>query len=81
MDHLHFWQSKEHEIDFVVPEQGLYLEVKSGAYQPQNFLWFLKSFQGGHLTVINQNAFETERIRGISLEDFLLGATMSGTCK
>ncbi len=72
MDHLNFWQSKEHEIDFVIPKQGLYVEVKSGAYRPHNFVWFLKSFQAEHLTVINQQSFETDRIRGISLEDFLL---------
>ncbi len=74
MDHLNFWQSKEHEIDFVIPSQDLYLEVKSGAYRPHNFVWFLKSFQTEHLTVINQDSFDTERIRGISLEDFLLMA-------
>lgn len=71
-DHLNFWQSKEHEIDFVLPNQNTYIEVKSGKCMPTNFIWFLKCFHKGNLTVINQNTFETERIYGISLEDFLL---------
>lgn len=72
-DHLSFWQSKEHEIDFVEPDQDLYLEVKKGASNPMNFSWFLRNFNKAHLTVINQNAFETERITGISLDQFLKG--------
>lgn len=71
-DHLHFWQSAEHEIDFVLPEESLYVEVKSGSSNPMNFLWFLKQNAYQNLTIINQNAFDTQRIRGITLEEFLL---------
>jgi uncharacterized protein len=71
-NHLNFWQSKEHELDFILPDQQIYIEVKKGAYSPMNFTWFLKSFKTSSLTVINQNKFNSERINGISLEDFML---------
>ncbi len=71
-DHLSFWQSKEHEIDFVLPEQNIYLEVKSGQYQPTNFIWFLKSFDKEKLIVINKNQFASERMIGVTLDEFLL---------
>jgi len=71
-DHLNFWQSKEHEIDFVLPDEQIYIEVKSGKSAATDFIWFLKSFHQARLTVINQSTFETERITGISLENFLL---------
>ncbi|MGD0466425.1 MAG: ATP-binding protein [Gammaproteobacteria bacterium] len=71
-DHLNFWQSKEHEIDFILPNKQMYIEVKSGACSPTDFIWFLKSFNKSCLTVINKNSFNTERIKGITLEDFLL---------
>lgn len=72
-EHLHFWQSSEHEIDFVLPDQSTYIEVKSGHCLATNFIWFLKSFNKQHLTVINQNSFDSQRITGITLENFLLG--------
>jgi predicted AAA+ superfamily ATPase len=72
--HLDFWQSKEHEIDFILPEEKHYIEVKSGKTQATDFIWFLKSFPHQNLTVISQSTFETERIKGITLEQFLLGA-------
>ncbi len=69
---LNFWQSQEHEVDFLIPEQSLYIEVKNGQTNPTEFLWFLKSFKKEQLLVIGKNRFETERITGITLEDFLL---------
>lgn len=71
-DHLQFWQSKEHEIDFVLPKEDILIEVKSGQNNPMNFNWFLKSFQNEKLSVIGENNFDTQRIKGITLEDFLL---------
>jgi len=70
--HLDFWQSTEHEVDFIIPSNQSYIEVKSGKTRATDFIWFLKSFHHENLTVISQSAFETERIRGITLEDFLL---------
>lgn len=69
---MNFWQSNDHEIDFVLPEYNIYLEVKSGKSQATDFVWFLKSFQHHKLTVVNKNQFETERISGMALEDFLI---------
>lgn len=71
-EYLYFWQSEQHEIDFVLPEYQLYLEVKAGQAKLTEFLWFLKTFKHEKLIVINQNRFESERIIGITLEDFLL---------
>ena len=68
---LSFWQSKEHEIDFVLDDSE-FLEVKSGASSPLEFAWFAKVFPKGRLRVINRNRFEAARIAGMTLEDFLL---------
>ena len=73
-EHLHFWQSKSHEIDFVIPDLQAYIEVKSGAENPMNFLWFVKSFPHDMLTVINQNGFTAGNLRGITLEEFLMNS-------
>lgn len=72
-DNLDFWQSKEHEIDFLLPENKIYIEVKSGRTHANDFAWFLKSFQHASLIAVGQNRFDTQKIVGITLEDFLLG--------
>ena len=68
---MSFWQSKEHEIDFVLGGSE-FLEVKSGASSPLEFAWFARVFPGGELRVINRNRFDAGRISGMTLEDFLL---------
>lgn len=69
---FYFWQSTQHEIDFVLTENEKFIEVKAGKEVETNFVWFLKGFPKSQLTVINQNRFESDRIQGITLEDFLL---------
>jgi uncharacterized protein len=71
-DHLNFWQSNQHEIDFILPEKNLLLEVKVGKANITDFMWFLKIFNTEKLTIINKNCFESQRLIGITLEDFLL---------
>ncbi|MBI3926364.1 MAG: ATP-binding protein [Armatimonadetes bacterium] len=66
-----YWQSKTHEIDFVLSADWL-LEVKRRRVTPLEFAWFRGCFPRSRLTVIAANAFETERIRAMSLEQFLL---------
>lgn len=68
-----FWASKEHEIDFVTPDQEL-IEVKRGRAGPFDFVWFPKVFPKRQLTVICQTPFQTEQIRGVTVEEFLLGS-------
>ena len=70
-EHMNFWQSQSHELDFVCSIEQ-HLEVKRGQVSPVEFSWWPRSFPEGHLTVINDERFETERIRGITLADFLL---------
>ena len=65
-----YWQSREHELDFVLPGEQ-YLEVKHGRTSPLEFSWFPKLRPKGRLTVISQSRFDTDRITGITLEDFL----------
>lgn len=73
LDFLNFWQTSNHEIDFVIPDRDLWLEVKSGQEQITNFLWFTQQlFNNQILTVINQAKFDSKRIRGITLTDFML---------
>lgn len=68
---LAFWQSTDHELDFLLSEHH-FLEVKRGKTSPLEFRWFAQQFPRKKLTVINSSHFETDNIRGISLEDFLL---------
>jgi len=66
-----FWQNKEHEIDFI--ENGkTFIEVKRGKCSPLEFSWFARQFPKKTLIVINEKPFQTDNIRGITLEDFLL---------
>jgi predicted AAA+ superfamily ATPase len=71
-EYLNFWHSKTHEIDFVLPEKQQYFEIKLGKSNAVEFLWFLKSFHQETLTVINTQTFDSERIIGITMENFLL---------
>lgn len=68
---LGFWIAPQHEIDFVTPAHEL-IEVKLGRAGPLDFAWFPKSFPKERLTVICQTPFETQQIRGITIEQFLL---------
>jgi len=69
---MSFWQSAEHELDFVLsPER--FLEVKRGRTGPLDFTWFPKCFPKGRLTVVSESRFETDYVNGITLDDFLLG--------
>jgi len=65
-----FWQSKEHELDYVqAPDR--FLEVKRGHASALEFSWFPKVFPKGRLTVVNAGRFETAQMIGVTLEDFL----------
>lgn len=66
-----YWQSKEHEADFVLSPDSL-LEVKRGRVNPLEFAWFPKCFPKGRLTVVCANSFETDRVRAVTLEQFML---------
>ena len=68
---MRFWQSKEHELDFVAGPD-VYLEVKRGRTTPLDFSWFPRSFPKGRLTVISESRFDTRQIQGFTLEDFLI---------
>jgi len=65
-----FWQSKEHELDFVLGKDN-FIEVKRGKTSPLDYTWFPKVFPRGLLTIIGTTPFETDRIRGLSMEEFL----------
>jgi uncharacterized protein len=67
-----FWQSGEHELDFVLGSDR-FIEVKRGRAGPLDFMWFPKCFPKAYLTVISESRFETDQIRGVTLDDFLLG--------
>lgn len=70
-EELGFWQSKEHEIDFVTSGEEFY-EVKLGRAEPLDFAWFAKIFPKKKLTVICETPFETKQVRGITLHQFLM---------
>lgn len=70
LEPLNFWQSREHEIDFV-NNGSEFIEVKRGKSSRLNFAWFEKSFPKQTLTIINEDQFKTRSLHGILLEDFL----------
>jgi predicted AAA+ superfamily ATPase len=67
-----FWQGPGHEVDFVTGPDSL-IEVKRGRTGPLDFVWFPAVFPKARLTVVGATRFETDRIVGITIEDFLLG--------
>jgi len=71
-ERLPYWQSREHEIDFVAGDDR-FVEVKRGRASALDFAWFARSFPKGHLTVICASPFEADRIGGVTLEAFLRG--------
>jgi predicted AAA+ superfamily ATPase len=68
---LGFWQSHDHGIDFVLNREES-VEVKIGRAGALDFKWYPKTFARGRLTVVCSTPFETDRIRGITLHDFLM---------
>ena len=71
LEPLMFWQSKTNEVDFVTNEE-VYFEVKRGKCSIFDFKWFTQSHPGKQLIVINQERFDSQNIKGVTLEDFLL---------
>ena len=69
-ENMAYWRSHEHEIDFVVGEDT-FLEVKRGVTSPLEFQWFLKSFPGMQLTVVSKSRYQTDCVKGVTLEEFL----------
>ena len=70
-ERLHFYQSKSHGLDFVVDGEQ-HVQVKRGRASPLEFDWWPRTFPQGHLTVVSDERFDAGRIRGVTLEDFLL---------
>jgi uncharacterized protein len=68
---LGYWQSKTNEIDFVTPDREL-IEVKRGKASPSEFTWFASVFPKRRLTVVCSMPFETDAVRGVTIEQFLL---------
>jgi len=75
---ISFWTSKEHEIDFVTPDQK-FIEVKRGRANPLEFGWFSKIFPKDELTVVCNTPFKSKQVTGVTIEDFLLSAPTSLT--
>lgn len=69
-ERIAFWKSKNHEIDFVLPD-NTFLEVKLGKVHPSEFAWFPTVFPHAELKIICKNPFEGKNVKGISIEDFL----------
>jgi len=70
-ERMHYWQSPEHEIDFVL-DRETYLEVKSGRTTAMEFAWFARAFPRAKLIVVGQDRFEARCVTGTTMEDFLL---------
>jgi predicted AAA+ superfamily ATPase len=70
-ERMHYWQSTEHEIDFVVGPTR-FIEVKHGRTTALEHAWFAKSFPKATLQVIGAERFDAAAIHGTTVEDFLL---------
>jgi predicted AAA+ superfamily ATPase len=70
-ERMHYWQTAEHEIDFVL-DRETYLEVKSGRTTALEFAWFERTFPRASLLVVGQDRFDARSVTGTTLEDFLL---------
>ncbi len=70
-ERMHYWQTAEHEIDFVL-DRETYLEVKSGRTTAIEFAWFARTFPKARLIVVGQDRFDARSVTGTTLEDFLL---------
>src|SRR5262249_20170239 len=70
-EQLHFWETAEHGLDYVVAPDR-FVEVKRARTSAREFALFASSFPRAQLTVIGQDPFEAERMRGVTLEQFLL---------
>ena len=70
-ERMHYWQSAEHEIDFVL-DRDTYLEVKSGRTSALEFAWFARMFPRARLLVVGQDRFDARSVTGMTMEDFLL---------
>ena len=69
---LPHWASKEHEIDFVAGNDT-FIEVKAGKTNPLEFAWFPRIFPNGRLTVVGESSYRTDRVYGVTVEEFLSG--------
>jgi uncharacterized protein len=70
-----FWRTNDREIDFFRAGKP-WVEVKAGKASPFEFDWFRRSFTRERLLVVNSVNFETEAVRGLTLEDFLLDESL-----
>ncbi|MBK9576677.1 MAG: ATP-binding protein [Fibrobacteres bacterium] len=69
-ERLPYWQGGDHEIDFAGRDE--WIEVKRGKTSPVEFAWFARSFPKRHLTVVGDSTWETDHVRAIRFEHFLL---------
>lgn len=70
-EQLGYWQSGEHELDYVV-RPDLMLECKRGGSSALEFAWFSRTFPKAELWIVGRDRFEGSRIRGRSFADVLL---------
>ena len=70
---LHYWQGGEHEIDYVVRPE-LLIDVKRGGASAFEFAWFPRTFPRSRLRVVGTERFDTDQIRGVTMEELLLDA-------
>ena len=70
-----FWRSDRHEVDFI-RRDAPWIEVKAGKASPFEFDWFGRTFPRERLLVVNAERFESQAVRGVTLEDFLLDETL-----
>jgi predicted AAA+ superfamily ATPase len=71
-ERIPYWQTSDREIDFVPAPSDLF-EVKLGRSTALEFSWFPKTFPKARLTVICSSPFDSDHVRGMTLDAFLRG--------
>ncbi len=69
-ERIPYWKTRNRELDFV-PAPDHYIEVKRGGATALDYAWFPRTHPGARLTVISRDRFETDRIQGVTLEEFM----------
>ena len=71
-ERLPYWQGGEHEVDFA--GKGDWYELKRGKTTPMDFSWFPRVFPKGRLTVVCDAHWETDHVKAVRFEEFLMEA-------
>jgi uncharacterized protein len=69
-ERIPYWRGGGHELDFVTAPRA-FVEVKLGRASALDLAWFPRTFPKSRLIVVCSTPFESDTIRGVTLDAFL----------